>query len=340
MSEIATSLEIIAANAAMEVGEYLRKVFRRPLTVFNKSNAHDPVTVHDRFVENRLYYLLGTAIPNSLVWGEENGEYLLDDVAVKQAKAAKVVDFLPADCPIGRQDEAADSILSSLETFDFSPTVPRPYSSAEVEAAQNIVAALGKRVRWIVDPIDGTANFASGSEYFNTSIGVEVDGKMQAGVVYQPFTNELYAADDTHAHYCRDGVWEEIRAEGAKTESGAVLTGYLPLRGNKEKTQRAFERACKLASVYATLRSPGAAALDLAHVAAGHTGVAIGTSMRPWDVAAGFHLVKMAGGHITAYPVPKYAQVPQHLQGRFVAAVGSLEPLTALEIIREINADN
>ncbi|MFR2393652.1 MAG: hypothetical protein ACLS7Q_05765 [Varibaculum cambriense] len=67
------ALMIIAGEGAQQVGVYLRKVFRAPLEVFLKAGIHDPVTIHDRYVEARLQYLLGRAVPSSRILGRKPG---------------------------------------------------------------------------------------------------------------------------------------------------------------------------------------------------------------------------------------------------------------------------
>lgn len=301
---------MVAASAALNVAEYLRVVFRRPLEVFTKKNFHDPVTVHDRWVENRLYTLLGGAVPNSLLLGEETGEHQLSAHVLIQA---------------ARHTGQNDTLTQTSGDAVFAE---------QLNQALQLVAKLGERVRWIVDPIDGTSNFASGINYFNTSIAAELDGQVVAGVVNAPIVRELFVADDQQAWLVEAERKTQIFARGATEESRAVLTGYFPYRDPDEQhSLRAWQRARELARSYATIHSPGSAALDLAHVAAGHTSVAIGTAMKPWDVAAGFHLVKVAGGKVITYETAFNQDCPPHLRGIFVAQGRDLEAKVAQQAV-------
>ena len=78
--------------------------------------------------------------------------------------------------------------------------------------------SLAERVRWIVDPIDGTANFAAGMPYFNTSIAAELDGAVVAGAINAPIMDHLFLADLTHAWLRTDGEDIDIHAQGPTSE--------------------------------------------------------------------------------------------------------------------------
>ncbi|WP_055501065.1 inositol monophosphatase family protein [Nonomuraea pusilla] len=146
---------------------------------------------------------------------------------------------------------------------------------------------------WYVDPIDGTANFAAGLPFFCVSIAAAAGGEVLAGVVYDPVRGDEFTAT-TGGAWC-NGV--PIRSAGAGRDREAMLlTSYpgphdLALEG--EEALRGFGR---LVESFASVRRTGSAALQLAHVAAGWSDVTYGTSVSPWDVAAGALLVRQAGG--------------------------------------------
>ena len=87
---------------------------------------------------------------------------------------------------------------------------------------------------------------------------------------------------------------------------------------------------------YSVVRRPGAAAVDLAMVAAGWIGVAMGFTFKPWDVAAGIHLVKVAGGHVLNLPLA--TGLPEGLRPAIVASVGTLDAHTARAVLEEVAA--
>lgn len=331
------ALMIIAGEAAQQVGVYLRKAFRAPLEVFLKAGIHDPVTIHDRYVEARLQYLLGSAVPGSRILGEETGEHVLEKEKVAAAGALTLEQVQRASWEGGCR-QGLDPIL--VEEFAWEQAQPDRREDApgvgELAEAKALVKDLGTRVRWIVDPIDGTANFASGVAYFNTSIGVELEGKTVAGAVYVPYTRELFIADATEATLYEGERATRMCAEGAHAESEGIITGYFPFRDrNPQRAEKSWQMAARLADAYATVHSPGAGALDLAQVAAGHTAVAFGTAMRPWDVAAGIHLVRVAGGNVHTFKTRHNQEEPEYLRGAFVASARGLDPVTARAAVEQ-----
>lgn len=290
--QFATELAELAAQGALSVAGYLRAATRTVSTYDTKRDMHDPVTVHDRAVENSLHRFFGAAVPGSRVLGEEMGEQTL-----------------PVGIDLGR------------------------------EAPLGVGARyLGDRVRWIIDPIDGTANFASGSTYFGTSVAVELDGRVIAAAISIPFTEELFVADLRDAwHIDRHGQKTPMRSTGPESESQAVLLSYYPGVGFWEhQPQMALRHQQKLLTSYMAVRRPGAGALDLAMVAAGWAGATMGLSFGPWDVAAGIHLVTMAGGNVINLPMR--SALPRGLRPAVLASVGSMNASTAEAVLREVDA--
>lgn len=170
------------------------------------------------------------------------------------------------------------------------------------------------RLRWYVDPIDGTANFAHGLAFFCTSVAAAVAGEVVAGVVYDPVRDDAFVATPSGAY--RNGV--PLASGGARTDAEALLlTGYPSPRELTEPG--VLEGFGALVGAFGTVRRPGSAALSLAHVAAGWADVAYGTSVRPWDVAAGSLLVQRAGG--CYLPVGGGADVPPWRAPGYLAAV-------------------
>ena len=148
-------------------------------------------------------------------------------------------------------------------------------------------------VRWYVDPIDGTANFAAGVPFFCVSIGVAVEGRLVAGVIYDPIRDDEFTASETGA-WCNGAP---LRSTGASRDREAMLLCSYPSPRDLDRDgDLALQRFGRLVSSFASVRRPGSAALKLAHVAAGWSDAAYGAGVSPWDVAAGAFLVRRAGG--------------------------------------------
>ncbi|MCG5213675.1 inositol monophosphatase family protein [Streptosporangium soli] len=158
---------------------------------------------------------------------------------------------------------------------------------------RDVAIADGEEVRWFVDPIDGTANFAAGVPFFCVSIAAAVGDEVVAGVVYDPVRGDEFVASLEGA-YCGD---VRLRSAGATRDREAMLLSSYPTpRDLDEEGDEALRRFGRLIRSFAAVRRPGSAALKLAHVAGGWADAALGLGASPWDVAAGSFLVRQAGG--------------------------------------------
>lgn len=147
--------------------------------------------------------------------------------------------------------------------------------------------------RWIVDPLDGTTNFAHGYPPFCVSIALERAGELVVGVVYAPKYDECFAAE-RGAGARLNGMPIRVSPVAAVAES-LVCTGFVP--GKWERNASQFTR---LMAASQAVRRDGSAALDLAYVAAGRFEAFWEFDLRPWDVAAGTLIVREAGGTVSS----------------------------------------
>jgi len=148
---------------------------------------------------------------------------------------------------------------------------------------------------WIVDPLDGTSNFLHGIPHFAISIGLEREGAIVAGLVYNPIDDELFTAERGKGAFLND---RRLRVAARQRLADAVIACGLPHLGRGDLALNNRELAAVQRKV-AGLRRFGAAALDLAWVAAGRFDGFWERGLSPWDVAAGSILVREAGGFVT-----------------------------------------
>lgn len=154
------------------------------------------------------------------------------------------------------------------------------------------------RILWIIDPIDGTSNFAHGVAFFCVSIAAVVDGEILAGVIYDPIAKLLFGADAEHAYL--NGAL--LRSAAHPQESRAnVMTDYPSAEAIRLDGPAALAHFGTLVSTYSTVRRTVSGALGLAHVAAGWADCTFGLDTNPWDVAAGALIVRRAGGSYAAF---------------------------------------
>jgi myo-inositol-1(or 4)-monophosphatase len=148
---------------------------------------------------------------------------------------------------------------------------------------------------WIVDPLDGTTNFLHGIPQFAISIALEREGAVVAGLVYNPATEELFIAEKGKGAFLND---QRIRVAARKRLVDSVIACGLPHHGRPHQALAHRETAAVQGQV-AGLRRFGAAALDLAWVAAGRLDAYWERDISPWDIAAGLILVREAGGYVS-----------------------------------------
>lgn len=154
------------------------------------------------------------------------------------------------------------------------------------------------RMRWIVDPLDGTLNFVAGQPVVAVSIALERDGRTELGVVYQPFTDELLVAERGAGAWCNGAP---IHVSACIQLWEAVIHTGLPY-DVREAPEASIGTFTALAGRARSIRIFGSAALDLCAVASGRADGYLEVGLQSWDVAAGTIIVTEAGGSVTHRP--------------------------------------
>ena len=155
----------------------------------------------------------------------------------------------------------------------------------------------GDSLCWVIDPLDGTSNYAHGFPYFCVSIGVRDQGVLRAGVVYNPLLREMFVAETGKGTKLNG---RRIRVSTNSEMRSALLgTGFYYSKGNRLREETEIFRRVNEKTL--AVRRPGAAALDLAYVACGRYDGFWERGLSAWDVAAGWVLIAEAGGRISGY---------------------------------------
>ena len=149
--------------------------------------------------------------------------------------------------------------------------------------------------RWVVDPLDGTTNFLHGIPHFAISIAMERDGEPFAGVIYSPIPDEMFAAEKGLGAYLNG---RRIRVSARRKLEDAIFATGVPFLGLPDHELFRAQLA-QVMSCTAGVRRFGAAALDMAWVAAGRYEGYWENGLNPWDLAAGIVIVREAGGFVT-----------------------------------------
>lgn len=179
--------------------------------------------------------------------------------------------------------------------------------------------------RWIVDPLDGTTNFLHGLPHWAVSIALEHKGQIVAGVVYDPTKDELFFAEKGQGAFMND---TRLRVSGRSRMIEGLFSTGLPFAGRSDLPVTLKELA-RLMPVCAGVRRFGAAALDLAYVAAGRYDGFWERRLKPWDIAAGVLIVREAGGF--AEPISPGGNIVE--DGEIICANEAMFPQLA-KIIR------
>jgi myo-inositol-1(or 4)-monophosphatase len=159
------------------------------------------------------------------------------------------------------------------------------------------------RNRWIADPLDGTTNFLHGVPHFAISLALERDGEVIAGIIYQPISDELFWAEKGNGAFIDtpNARSRRLRVSGRKEPARALVGTGIPHIGKGDHPTY-VKKLEAVANKTAGVRRWGAAALDLAFVAAGRYDAFFEYGLSPWDVAAGILLVREAGGMVNEIP--------------------------------------
>jgi len=186
---------------------------------------------------------------------------------------------------VSRADTKAEAIIRE------ELTTARPNYGWLGEESTEVKGADPTR-RWIVDPLDGTTNFLHGLPHWAISIALEHKGEIVSSVVFDPVKDEIFTAEKGGGCWLND---TRLRVSARKTLIEMIFATGLPFGGRADLPDTLGDLA-RLLPVCAGVRRFGAAALDLAYVAAGRYDGFWERNLHPWDMAAGLLLVQEAGG--------------------------------------------
>lgn len=186
-------------------------------------------------------------------------------------------------------DRAAEQLIVEL--------ILQRFPDHDILAEEEGMQSRGSDHRWIIDPVDGTTNFAHGFPWFAISIGLEIRGELVLGVVYNPCSKEFFLAER--------GLGASLNGRPVRVSAVNALPMALLATGfpydRKQSDVNNYDHFISFQQSAQACRRPGAASLDLACVAAGRFDGYWEMKLKPWDVAAGVLLVEEAGGMVTDF---------------------------------------
>lgn len=195
----------------------------------------------------------------------------------------------PADFVTAADKRAEEIIYEELKKA-------RPDYSFLMEESGEIKGSDSEH-RWIIDPLDGTHNYMHGIPHWCVSIALEHKGRVEAAVVYDPIKEEMFRAERSGGAFL--GRHRRIRVSNRNDlESAIVAMGTAYLEPTKQ--QQYMKEVSAVSSKMPMVRRYGAAALDLSYIAAGRIDGYWERGLKPWDSAAGYLIVKEAGGFVNS----------------------------------------
>lgn len=197
------------------------------------------------------------------------------------------------------------------------------------ESALGVGAPTTGRFRWVINPVDGTTNFAHGLQIFCVSIALEVDGRIDLGVVYDPMADELFTAERGQGARLNG---RRLRVSDAESLVDAVLCTGFPYSVREDRRKQLSLFAAFLDEAQA-VRRLGSAALDLCYIAASRLDGYWEEKIQPWDVAAGALIVEEAGGQVTGLAGEAFDAFSGHILASNRALHGPM-----LDVVRSARA--
>ncbi|MEO8249621.1 MAG: inositol monophosphatase family protein [Burkholderiales bacterium] len=230
-------------------------------------------------MSSNLHPMLNVAIKAARAAGAIINRAALDIEAVRVSQK-QANDF------VTEVDHASEAVI--IETL--STAYPGHGFLAEESGSEH--GAKDSEFVWIIDPLDGTTNFIHGFPVYCVSIALAVKGKVEQAVIYDPTRNDLFTATKGRGAYMND---RRMRVAKRTELRGCLLSTGFPYRPGDDFQQYLLMMS-EVMQRAAGLRRPGAAALDLAYVAAGFSDGFFEKGLKAWDCAAGSLLVTEAGG--------------------------------------------
>ena len=194
----------------------------------------------------------------------------------------------------GAADFVSAADIKAEQTLFEELTKARPgYSFLGEE--RGLIEGTDKTHRWIVDPLDGTTNFLHAIPHFAINIALERDGQIVAGVTYNPANSDLYWTERGRGAFMND---KRLRVSARTRLDESIIGTGIPFLGHGQHA-RFLKELHQISQRVAGVRRFGAAALDLAWVAAGRMDGFWERDLKPWDVAAGLLMITESGGKVT-----------------------------------------
>ncbi len=204
--------------------------------------------------------------------------------------------------------------------------IRRAFPDHQILAEERGQAGSTSPYKWVIDPLDGTTNFAHGFPAYCVSIGVEYQGRCILGVVFDPTRQELFAAEAGGGAFLNGTLLRVSRA--SRLDAALLVTGFA--YDIRESEQNNLDHFARFALRAQGIRRTGTAALDLCYVAAGRFDGFWELKLHPWDTAAGSVILLEAGGRLSDLSGGSFS-----IYGKELVASNGLVHEEMLEVLRQ-----
>jgi myo-inositol-1(or 4)-monophosphatase len=224
------------------------------------------------------------------------------DVGIRAAQVGGVVlqSFWGKQLTINEKSRPGDLVteVDQLAEKEILTVITRHFPEHQILAEESgRIGESTSQYLWVIDPLDGTTNYAHGYPQVAVSVGLLINGIPSVGVVYNPILNELWSGAQGLGATLNHNP---IQVSQTKELSDSLLvTGFAYDRC--ETTDNNYAEFCHLTHITQGVRRSGSAALDLTHVACGRFDGYWERGIKPWDIVAGIVILEEAGGKVTAY---------------------------------------
>jgi myo-inositol-1(or 4)-monophosphatase len=217
------------------------------------------------------------------------------DIVRKGFHQDKDISFKSFANPVTEFDHASEKRIVE--------TILKRFPDHSILTEEGLSSKGSSEVQWIIDPLDGTVNFTHQIPFVCVSIGIEIDGRILAGVIYNPVLDEIYSAYKGNGAYLNKK--RIFVSKTGDTDKSLLVTGFPYEREGRQDYLIAPLK--KINEKFQGFRRLGSAAMDMAYTARGSFEGFYEENLKPWDTAAGKVLIEEAGGRITDYQNHEYS---------------------------------
>ncbi|MFN4245298.1 MAG: inositol monophosphatase family protein [Brevinematia bacterium] len=197
--------------------------------------------------------------------------------------------------PVTEYDKKSENIIIS--------ELLKKYPNSSILAEESGEYSTSKNIKWIIDPLDGTVNFIHSVPFVAISIGLEIDGEIVGGVIFNPILDEMYYGIKNEGSFLNGS---RISVSNISSPQHSLIVTGFPYH-REGRIEELIKPLKVLLKEYQGFRRLGSACMDLAYVARGSFEVFYEENLKPWDTSAGKIIVEEAGGKVTDYRGNKYS---------------------------------